>query len=254
MLPTAAIPNNSLLHSLIWSPFNQVGTCCCIRLHAATVSSVVAQMSQQGVERSVGDAVDAWNDGGWWVGRVTSAPAATDGAGAGAAAASPRRCSGRRKGSSPPAAQPPLRVLLAGSGEELQVQQVTHIVGDPVSSCCCSDQAFCASTAVLLMQGVSQHITAPLPCISIISVPQADLRTALEWNGADWLPAPPSALPPPAPAAAAGRSSAAPDAAGKQQLTSTKKGSKQAAPPQTYQVLLPASCNVRLSGPNIAAQ
>ena len=68
----------------------------------------------------MGDAVDTWNDGGWWVGRVTSVPVAS----AGVATASPRRGSGRRKDHGPPAAQPPLRILLAGSGEDLQAQQV----------------------------------------------------------------------------------------------------------------------------------
>jgi hypothetical protein len=142
-----------------------LGMCRCMRLQ---LPSVVAQMSQQGVERSVGDAVDAWNDGGWWVGHVTSAPAATDGAGA--AAASPRRGSGRRKGNGPPAAQPPLRVLLAGSGEELLAQQVTHkrrklwlvekfvVVRNPISSLLDAFQDIRTSPAVhFVAMGVATY-------------------------------------------------------------------------------------------------
>ena len=102
----------------------------------------------------MGDAVDAWNDGGWWVGRVTSVPVAS----AGVAAASPRRGSGRRKDHGPPAAQPPLRVLLAGSGEDLQAQQVRmQLVGSVLSL---SVVELCAprSAAVLLMKLVRQRI------------------------------------------------------------------------------------------------
>ena len=98
------------------------------------------------------------------------------------------------------------------------------------------------SAIVLLMKLVRFNKFRNLRVLfsSIVGVSQADVRTALEWNGAEWVPAPPSALTPPAPAAAAGSRRAAPDAAGKQQPTSTKKGSKPTAPPQPYQVLLPA--------------
>lgn len=234
-------PGKSRLHPLIWSLVDRTETCCCTWLRVSNVSSVAAQMSQQGVDRSAGDAVDAWNDGGWWAGRVAAVPAASGGSERGAA--SPLRGSGRRKGNSPPAAQPPLRVLLAGSGEELLAQQVTHVVVVNTVSSRWLRSCHCAFDG----RGVATYRWHLRPHSSVASVLQADLRTALEWNGADWLPASSAVLTPPTPAAAAGSRSAAPYAAAGQRPAGTKKVGKQAAPPQPYQVLLTASGNSQLS-------
>jgi len=72
------------------------------------------QGCQRGVARSVGEAVDAWSDGGWWRGHVAAL-------GAGGVAASRSR-----RG----AAQAPLRVARDGSGTEHAPQ-----VGAPWPGC-----------------------------------------------------------------------------------------------------------------------
>lgn len=79
-------------------------------------------MCQRGIGRAAGSAIDAWHEGGWWLGYLAD-PAGD--AVAGAVFSS--RAAGRRRGRDS-AAEAPLLVVPDGGGEELCIPQVLSSV------------------------------------------------------------------------------------------------------------------------------